>query len=236
MPFLRAALHKLAQPLTAALWINESPASGLCGSGQQSLDRELRRAGKILGFLQELLDLRQRHRTCQTVCLTDLLARKLVSLEVALRTVGKAAVLQACDALECRVNPQALDRTLNFILDVLFRAALPDGSLAVAAQSRRGWVEIRFTVPSAHGKRLAAELSSDAHPFEVKDFLFQSRELPEAARIQALVEAMEGSLSIEGTKTVLTISLALQMAAPNAGPRVPWSELESAAQTNPSVQ
>ena len=67
---------------------------------------------------------------------------------------------------------------------------------------------------------MVKEFSLDAHPFEAREFLFESRELPEVARIQALLEGMGGSLAALGSPTKFTLVLYLQIASLGLQPRI----------------
>lgn len=216
-PFLRAAVHRLAQPLTAALWLNELKPSG---STHHSLERELRRAAGILGFLRELSEEREQSRACALVPVAELLANRLAEARHGADARQSGLIMRG---LLCWAEPASLDRVLDSILKTAARASQRRGAIKVSIRPREdGYAGFRFTAPCSQGKRLAEEFLRDAHPFEHREFPFESRELPEAARIQALVEGMGGSLGVEGGPATLTFLLRLK-----CGPSDPASESKS---------
>ena len=209
--FFQAALHKLAQPLTAALWMSELKGEMAPSPVELDLDRELRRAAKTFRFMAELFEERQRSAACLPIRLAELFSDSLAD---AGRGLGPGARALPMPDLACRGNRAALDRVLHFILRALDQAAVADGALKISVHlPGRGCVELHFTVPSTQGERMMKEFSLDAHPFEAREFLFESRELPEAARIQALLEGMGGSLAALGSAAKFTLVLYLQIAS-----------------------
>jgi hypothetical protein len=185
---------------------------------QLDLDRELRRAAKTLRFMAELLEERQRSAACLPVRLAELFSDSPAD---AGRGLGPGVRALPMPDIECRGNRAALDRALHFILRALDQAAVADGAPKISVHlPGGGWVELHFTVPSTQGERMVKEFSLDAHPFEAREFLFESRELPEVARIQALLEGMGGSLAALGSPTKFTLVLYLQIASLGLQPRI----------------
>jgi hypothetical protein len=215
MRFLRSALHKLAQPLTAALWINELQ-SGHGGRDTQmvlqqlNLGNELERAVTMLNFLKELLEERQNMGACDLLSIREQIESVLAIHAAALPLAARVSRFAVSARLLCWGNALALQRLLGFVLEFLAAAAVADGPLEMNAQRRGEQVEIRFAVPSVRGEQLAAEFTRQANPFE--GFPLTSRDLPEAARMLTLAEEMNGSLRAEGSTAAFTLVLGLRLA------------------------
>jgi hypothetical protein len=212
--FLQSALHKLAQPLTAALWMNELRESGTVSTAELNIGAELNRAVRMVQFLREILE--DSPRRC-AISVKELLESKLRGCKLAhsklLLLAGASARCKPAKRLHCWADPESLDRTLNFVLEFLACAAIPNGTLEVSVQLMGGQaVQIRFAVPSKHGKRLAEEFAAEAHPFKGQGFFFAGGEPPEAARINVLVERMGGSIAAEGSPLELVLVLRLALA------------------------
>jgi hypothetical protein len=202
----------LAQPLMASLCISEFLGNGSGGDLERTLDQELRRAVAVYLFLQELLEVRRSSSAVLPVCLTELLKRKLAELEADPTRGDLGAITQVPDTLLCNGNLKALDRTLDFMFSVLRSAVLPGGSIEIGARCEEGVIELCMSVVSDHGEQLAAQLHSDARPFDTKNFDFQNRKLPEVALVQQSLDAFGGHLRIEGSKRDFTLVLVVQTA------------------------
>lgn len=214
MHFLRAALHKLSQPLTAALWINElqtSQAKADTGtvSPQSTLANELERAVMFLNFLRELLEEQRNVGPCDSLPIRKLIEVAVSAQVGSLPLAARVSRFAVSDRFLCLGNRFALQRVLGFMLETLAGAAPADGRLEICAQRRGAQVELRFTVPSVCGERWAAEFARQANPFE--DPSLPGPELPKAARMLALVEEMGGGLRAEGGPSTLMLVLGLRL-------------------------
>jgi len=215
-PLLRSALHRLAQPLMASLCISEFLGNGSGGNLERTLDQELRRAVAVFLSLQELLEARRSSAAAGPLCLTELLRGKLAVLEADPTRGDLGVITQVPETLMCNGNLKALDRTLDFFFSVLRGAAFPGGSIEISARSLEGSIELHLLAASDQGEQLAAQLHSDACPFDTKNFDFQNRKLPEVALVHQSLEAFGGSLRMEGSKAGFAFVLALE--APHSAP------------------
>jgi hypothetical protein len=209
-PLLRSALHRLAQPLMASLCISEFLGHGSGGDLERTLGDELQRAVAVFLFLQEMLEARRSSHAAVPVCLAELLRAKLGTLDAVGVPEVAGRVVQLPDTLMCQGNRKALDRTLDFLFEVLGGAVRPGGTLEIATRSCDQGIELRMAVVSDRGEELAARLHSDARPFDSKSFDFRNRKLPEVALVQTSLEAFGGDLRIEGSDAALAFSLFLR--------------------------
>jgi hypothetical protein len=216
-PFLRSALHKLAQPLTAALWMNELRESRTVDPAGLNIGEELHRAAQMVHALRELLEELPGRRACRPVPIKELVEssvreRKLMHSNP-LRLTAKPPGFSVSERLHCWADPDALDRTLNLAIEFLSCAAMPNGFLEVSLQLLgEQTVQIRLTVPAKDGESQAAEFAVQARPFEAKGLSFAGGELPKAARLQLLVQGMGGSIAAEGSPRRLALLVHLRVA------------------------
>jgi hypothetical protein len=198
----------------ASLCISEFLGNGSGGSLERTLDQELRRAVAVFLSLQELLEARRSSATAGPQCLTELLRGKLAVLEADPTRGDLGVITQVPETLLCNGNLKVLDRTLDFVFGVLRGAVVPGGSIEISARSLESSIELHLLVASDHGEQLAAQLSSDARPFDTKNFDFQNRKLPEVALVQHSLEAFGGDLRMEGGTAGFAFVLALQAPHP----------------------
>jgi hypothetical protein len=194
--------------------MNELRESGTVSTAELNIGGELNRAVQMVQFLREIFE---DSPPCRAISLTELLESKLRGCKLAnsnfLLSAGKTAERGLSKRLRCWADPESLDHTLNFVLEFLSCAAIPNGTLSVSIQLIGDQaVQIRFAVPSKAGERLAEEFAAEAHPFNGQGFSFAGGEPPETARIKVLVEKMGGSIAAEGSPLELTLVLRLALA------------------------
>ena len=194
--------------------MNELRESGTVSTAGLNIGAELNRAVRMVQFLREIFEDSPRLRA---ISVKELLESKLRGCKLAhskfLLPAGTSAGCKPSKRLHCWADPESLDRTLNFVLEFLTCAAIPNETLGVSVQVTGDQaLQIRFAVASKDGERLAEGFAAEPHPFKDQGFSFAGGEPPEAARIKLLVERMGGSIAAEGSPLELVLVLRLAQA------------------------
>jgi hypothetical protein len=190
----------------ASLCISEFLGNGLGGDLERTLDQEIRRSVAVFKALQQLLEVRRSSEAVDLICLAELLRAKLEE-----PALGAGAIpVVVPETLVCCGNRKVVERALDLVLTRSLEARSEDGSMTIHASVAEGAIELRSTTQTEQGEKIAAELRSDALPFENKSFDFQNRTLPEIAIVQQGLEASGGDLRIEVTATALSFVLSLR--------------------------